>query len=100
MPFAVRKVVTKIVAGVVYYPLAKFALLIERTGRNVSNLPLSYYRHASFYTMATDSLDRFGTRLEHRYTRSEIEAMMEASGLEDVKFSDQAPFWVACGRKR
>lgn len=100
LPFGIRKMVTKVIAAAIYYPLARFALLLERAGRNVSNFPLSYYRDASFYTMATDSLDRFGTRLEHRYTRSEIEVMMRACGLDNIKFSDGAPFWVACGRKR
>ena len=49
--------------------------------------------------MRTDALDRFGTRLEHRFTRKEIEAMMKAAGLEDVRFREDEPYWVACGRK-
>jgi hypothetical protein len=47
--------------------------------------------------MRTDALDRFGTRLEHRYTRDEIDRMMRAAGLERIAFSDQAPFWCAVG---
>jgi hypothetical protein len=49
--------------------------------------------------MRTDSLDRFGTRLEHRFTRAEIEAMMKATGLVDIRFRDDTPYWVACGRR-
>lgn len=49
--------------------------------------------------MRTDSLDRFGTRLEHRFTRAEIEKMMLESGLENIRFSDQVPYWVACGTR-
>ena len=49
------------------------------------------------YTMRTDALDRFGTRLEHRFTRAEIQEMMEAAGLKDIVFSEREPFWVACG---
>ena len=49
--------------------------------------------------MRTDSLDRFGTRLEQRFSRAEIAAMMADAGLEDVRFSERPPFWVACGRK-
>ena len=56
-------------------------------------------RTASFYTMRTDALDRFGTRLEHRFTRDEIERMMTDAGLTDITFSDRPPFWVACGRR-
>ena len=49
--------------------------------------------------MRTDALDRFGTRLEHRFSKAEVESMMTAAGLGDVRFSDRVPFWVACGRR-
>jgi len=41
--------------------------------------------------MRTDSLDRFGTRIEKRFPREEILAMMEQAGLERVQFSPSAP---------
>jgi len=44
-------------------------------------------------------IDRFGTRLEHRMTRSEITTMMEAAGLRDIRFSDGLPYWCAVGHK-
>ncbi|MDB5693175.1 MAG: 2-polyprenyl-3-methyl-5-hydroxy-6-metoxy,4-benzoquinol methylase [Alphaproteobacteria bacterium] len=100
LPFPIRRAVTTALAAFVYWPLARSAALAERAGRRVSNLPLSAYRHASFYTMRTDSLDRFGTRLEQRFSRAEIAAMMTEAGLGDIRFSEQAPYWVACGRKR
>ena len=50
--------------------------------------------------MRTDALDRFGTRLEQRFTRDEIKQMMHNAGLENIKFSDSKPFWVAVGFKR
>jgi hypothetical protein len=62
-------------------------------------LPLSAYREASFYTMRTDALDRFGTRLEHRFTREQIRQMMEQSGLDDIRFHERVPYWIACGRR-
>jgi len=49
--------------------------------------------------MRTDALDRFGTRLEQRFTRDEIAHMMEAAGLVDIRFSEKMPFWVAVGRR-
>ena len=50
--------------------------------------------------MRTDALDRFGTRLEKRFTRKEIAQMMELAGLERIAFSD-SPCWCAMGyRKR
>jgi hypothetical protein len=50
--------------------------------------------------MRTDALDRFGTRLEQRYTKAEIEEMMKRAGLVDIRFSDSAPFWCAVGYKK
>jgi len=58
---------------------------------------LSGYRNLSFYTMRTDALDRFGTRLEQRFSRERIKAMMEQAGLERVEFSASEPFWCAVG---
>lgn len=99
-PFKARKRITDVLAATLYWPLARFSRLVERTGVNVSSFPLSHYRDKTFYTMRTDALDRFGTRLEHRYTRVEIEEMMLDAGLVDIRFSDREPFWVACGFKK
>jgi ubiquinone/menaquinone biosynthesis C-methylase UbiE len=98
-PFRVRKAITDWLALTVYWPLARGALLIEKTGVDVSGLPLSAYRKLSFYSMRTDSLDRFGTRLEQRFSRDEIYSMMERAGLTDIRFSEREPFWVACGKR-
>lgn len=99
LPFGLRRAVSTGIAAVAYWPLARFAGLIERFGADASTLPLSAYRYRSFYSMRTDALDRFGTRLEQRFTRGEIERMMVAAGLTDIRFSDAEPFWVACGRR-
>jgi hypothetical protein len=50
--------------------------------------------------MRNDALDRFGTRLEQRFTRPEIADMMQRAGLERIVFSDRMPFWCAVGYKR
>ena len=50
--------------------------------------------------MRTDALDRFGTALEQRFTRQQIQVMMEAAGLERIQFSDLMPFWCAVGFKK
>ena len=99
IPFGPRKAITGAIAALVYWPLARAASAAERLGRPVGNWPLAEYRYRSFYSMRTDALDRFGTRLEQRFTRDEIERMMQASGLEDIQFRDGPPFWVACGSK-
>ena len=99
LPFPLRKAVTTLIAGVAYWPLARTAALAEALGADVSAVPLSPYRTASFYSMRTDALDRFGTKLEQRFTRPEIAAMMEQAGLRDIRFSEDVPYWVACGLK-
>jgi SAM-dependent methyltransferase len=100
LPFPLRKLVTTGIAGVVYWPLARGARIAERARMSVSNVPLSAYRNSSFYSMRTDALDRFGTRLEQRFSRDEIRQMMDVAGLTAIHFSEQPPFWVACGRKK
>jgi SAM-dependent methyltransferase len=97
LPFRLKIILTSVIATAVYWPLARVALLAGRAGVDVEHFPLSTYRHRSFYSMRTDALDRFGTRLERRFRREEIEAMMRREGLRDVEFSDQAPYWCALG---
>ena len=99
MPYGLRYIFSQIIAVVVYFPLARTALYLGKLNLNVSNFPLSSYKNLSFYTMRTDALDRFGTRLEQRFTRDEIKNMMENAGLENIKFSNTKPFWVAVGHK-
>ena len=99
MPYRMRYLSSQIIAILIYLPLARIALFFEKCNLNVSNFPLSSYKNLSFYTMRTDALDRFGTRLEQRFTREEIEIMMQDAGLENIEFSNSKPFWVAVGYK-
>jgi SAM-dependent methyltransferase len=98
-PLPVRIGVTTVIAAVVYLPLARLAKLLAATGIRADGLPLAFYRDRSFYTMRTDAFDRFGTRLEQRFTAEEVRAMMDAAGLEDVRISPSEPFWCAIGRR-
>ena len=97
MPYGLRYIFSQIIAVVVYFPLARTAFYLGKLNLNISNFPLSSYKNLSFYTMRTDALDRFGTILEQRFTRNEIKNMMENAGLENIKFSNSKPFWVAIG---
>ena len=100
LPFVIKLYISKIIAFLIYLPFAKASFILSNFGFNVDHLPLSSYRNASFYTMKTDSLDRFGTRLEHRFTKEEITLMMKEAGLINIKFSDKTPYWVAVGEKK
>jgi SAM-dependent methyltransferase len=99
-PFRAKSIFADIIAALIYSPLARIARLSERLGFNVSNFPLSAYRWRSYYSMRTDALDRFGTRLEHRMSAAEIGAMMAEAGLVDIQVSPSVPFWCAVGYKQ
>lgn len=99
LPHSLRYFASQILAGTVYFPLARISKILENFGVNVVKIPLSQYRNNSFYTMRTDALDRFGTRLEKRFTKAEIREMMENCGLKDIKFSETS-FWTAVGYKK
>jgi ubiquinone/menaquinone biosynthesis C-methylase UbiE len=99
-PYWLRYWLSQVFAMLVYWPLARLSKLLERSGLQVGNLPLSYYRDKPFYVMRTDALDRFGTRLEQRFSRAEIKTMMEQAGLRDISFSERTPYWCAVGYKR
>lgn len=99
-PHAMRYAMSQAIAAIVYFPLARLARAFESLGASVSAFPLSYYRRHSFYTMRTDALDRFGTRLEQRFTAREMERMLIDAGFERITFSDRAPFWCAVAYRK
>ncbi len=98
LPNSLRYTISQVFAALVYFPLARTALILEKLGLAVDNFPLSQYRHNSFYVMRNDALDRFGTRLEKRFSKKEIQQMMERAGLTDITFSTTS-FWTAVGTK-
>lgn len=99
LPAAPKHWVTDAIAAMVYWPLARLSGLLESLGLGVHGIPLSYYRKHTFYTMRTDARDRFGTPLEQRFTRAQIERMMLKAGLVDIRFSVGAPYWCVVGLK-
>jgi ubiquinone/menaquinone biosynthesis C-methylase UbiE len=95
LPHVFRLIISQVIAALIYWPLAGLAKLAHAAGRSVRSIPLSYYRDKSFYVMRTDAYDRFCTRLEKRYTRAQIEAMLVRSGFQRVRFSENPPYWCA-----
>lgn len=89
------------VAISVYWPLARLALFVERLGLShlASGLPLAYYRRRSLGLMLNDSLDRFGTTRELRFTRRQLIDLYESAGATGVAVSAHPPFWHAVGRR-
>ncbi len=97
LPGPAKRAVSDVIAATVYYPLARTSRVIEKTGRDVDAFPLASYRDRSFYAMRTDALDRFGTRLEQRFTAAEIRDLMLGAGLVDVEVGPEWPYWCAVG---
>ena len=97
--FQTRVWISTLIALTVYFPLARLARALESLGLDVESIPLSAYRQRSIYTMRTDALDRFGARLEHRFTAAEVKQIMQESGLVNVEISQTMPYWCALGFK-
>jgi len=100
LPIGPKKAVSDLLALAVYLPVARTCKLLESLGVSVRHMPLSMYRNRSFYTMRTDALDRFGTRLEHRFTRTEITKMLVDADCDDIRFSNCEPFWCVCATRK
>ena len=99
-PSNLKSIITNIIAVIIYFPLSRIAFFAEKIGFKVNNFPLSYYRDKSFYTMRTDSRDRFGTPLEKRFSREKIKEMMQLSSFENISFSGSKPYWVVLAYKK
>lgn len=100
MPYKLKVFSTQLIAFFIYLPLSKLGYLISKIGFNTKHFPLIYYSDKPFYFMRNDSLDRFGTKLENRYSKEEIIEIFNNSGFTDVQFSNRKPFWCACGIKK
>ncbi len=98
LPHRARLWITTTIAALVYWPLSRLARLFARSGANVGSWPLSAYRDQPFYVLRTDALDRFGTRLEKRYTMAEIERLLTEAGFSEVSFNKEWPYWCAIAR--
>jgi SAM-dependent methyltransferase len=101
LPYALRRFITRVIASFVYLPMARTAKLLEKRGKNVSNFPLHHYANMPFVMLQNDALDRFGTRLEQRFSKKEITEMLGNAGfdLSTLKFSDVEPFWTFSVKK-
>jgi len=101
LPYALRRFIAQIIALLVYFPLARSAKLLENMGKNISNFPLHHYADMPFVMLQNDALDRFGTRLEQRFSKKEITSMLNNADfdLSTLKFSDAEPFWTFSVKK-
>ena len=101
LPFAMRRYIARVIAALVYLPLARLAKLLSNAGKNVSNFPLHHYANMPFVMLQNDALDRFGTCLEQRFSKKEIIEMLDKAGFDiaTVKFSHLEPLWTFSAQK-
>ncbi len=102
LPGRAKRLACDLMAVLFYMPFVLVCRALRLLGASKelrARVPLSYYEDKSFYIIRNDALDRFGTPLEQRFSRSEIKVMMESAGLTEIEFSEQAPYWHAVGRR-
>ena len=101
MPHGLKRFTCDVLAVLIYWPLSRFAGLLHKMKLHglAKKIPLEPYYNKPFYNLRNDCLDRFGTKLEQRFLRSEIEDMMKEAGLTNIKFGEQSAFWHAVGKR-
>ncbi|MEO6904723.1 MAG: class I SAM-dependent methyltransferase [Ginsengibacter sp.] len=101
LPEKIKHFVCDILAIVFYMPFILIGRFLNFLGfKNISErMPLHGYQNHSFFVIRNDALDRFGTRLEHRFSAKEIKEMMEDAGLSNIIISPGFPYYHAVGKK-
>lgn len=102
LPSVLKNILCDIIAIFAYLPLILLAACIK--GMGLTNLakkvPLYFYVGKTFNVIRNDARDRFGTPLEQRFSKNEIEKMMQNCGLVNIVFSPVETYWHAVGQKK
>ena len=100
LPRSLKFFVCEGIAIFVYMPFVLFSKLVRMPGGNAwKKIPLSYYADKPWKVIRNDALDRFGTPLEKRFSKSEIADMLAAAGLTNIRFSGHEPYWHVVAQK-
>jgi SAM-dependent methyltransferase len=101
LPGTLKKFICDILAIIVYLPLVLLVKLLLFLGltRLAKKMPLSSYHNQPFFIMRNDALDRFGTRLEQRFSAKQVKKMMENAGLNNIIISPGIPYYHAVGKR-
>lgn len=102
MPPRLKRITCDVLAVVLYMPFIFLGRMLFFFGfkKLVKKIPLAYYIDKTFFIIRNDSLDRFGTRLEQRFSKQEIIQLMQNSGLENIVVSPTTPFYHVVGQKK
>lgn len=102
LPPKAKKTTCDVLAVVLYMPFIFISRLLSSLGlkKLSKKIPLSDYADKTFFIIRNDSLDRFGTTLEQRFSKQEVIELMKKSGLDDIVISPSSPYYHATGRKK
>jgi SAM-dependent methyltransferase len=94
LPGFIKRPLCDLIAIAVYLPMVLVGRVVTAIAPEAgSRFPLAYYHNKSLRIMRNDALDRFGTPLEQRFSKQRIHEMVKDAGLDEIRFSDRAPFW-------
>jgi len=101
MPFRLKAFSADVLAALVYAPVVAVGSILNKIGPVPQAFPLRVYIGKSFYTLRTDALDRFGTRIEKRFSREDIKRLYEKNGFDmsTLIVSNASPYWCAVCRR-
>lgn len=100
LPAKPRFVVADLIAALAYAPLVAIARVLRHLGVSAwHRVPLAYYANKTWRVLRNDALDRFGTPLEQRFSKEQVERMLLDARLEDIRFSAHAPYWHVVARR-
>lgn len=97
----IKRTVCDILAVVLYMPFVYLCRFFYAIGlkKIAKKIPLYDYADKSFFIIRNDSLDRFGTTLEQRFSKEQVIELMEKSGLKNIVVSPASPYYHAVGEK-
>jgi SAM-dependent methyltransferase len=102
-PGFIKIFVCNLLAIFFYMPfvwLSRILIQLKISSKVVSRIPLSWYADKSFHIIRNDSLDRFGTPLEQRFSKQQIADMLVSAGCTNIVFADNAPFWRVIAQRK
>ena len=101
LPFRLKYIVCNLIALLIYFPLARVNKVLIKFGIVVKNWPLSHYSNLTYKVMRNDALDRFGTKIEYRFSKQQITEMLIYANfdLSSIQFSPNEPYWTFSAKK-
>lgn len=102
LPSPIKHFVCDMLVLIVYMPFILWVRMLIFLGFNelAKKMPLYAYHNKAFFIVRNDSLDKFGTSLEQRFSKKEVEQLMANCGLENIVISSGTPYYHTIGRKK